>query len=86
MAPRPDSEIQQLREALKRHDEFNAAVITRTQYLAAHPEHATPSWLFAKPAPIAMPLLSEDAALAIIDVQEDFCPPVSVFISLPSRA
>jgi hypothetical protein len=48
------------------HDEFNAAVHKMSTYLAV---------------PRA-PRIGEDAALLVIDVQEDFCPPVSVSISI----
>jgi hypothetical protein len=48
------------------HDEFNAAVHKMSTYLAA---------------PRA-PRIGEDAALLVIDVQEDFCPPVSVSIPI----
>jgi hypothetical protein len=49
------------------HDEYNAAVHKMTAYLAA---------------PLSGPRIGEDAALLVIDVQEDFCPPVSVSISI----
>jgi hypothetical protein len=74
MALFPDSTVEQRREALKHHDDYNAAVVARLAFLAEHPEHAP----VAKPKPttIPMPRISEDAALAVIDMQGDFCPPV----------
>jgi hypothetical protein len=70
----PDSTVEQRREALKHHDDYSAAVVARLVFLAEHPEHAPVAK--PKPAPIIMPRLRDDAALAVIDVQEDFCPPV----------
>jgi hypothetical protein len=74
MALFPDSAVEQRREALKHHDDYNAAVVARLAFLAEHPEH--PPVAKPKPTPIPMSRISEDAALAVIDMQEDFCPPV----------
>jgi hypothetical protein len=49
------------------HDEYNAAVTKHLAHLAAPPSG---------------PRIGQDAALLVIDVQEDFCPPVRLSIVL----